>query len=219
MFIAELECTGFDLSSLRTGVMAGSPCPIDVMKRVVADMGLTEMTICYGMTETSPVATQSRPGDDLEHRVATVGTPLPHVEVKIVDPATGRTVPRGEPGEFCTRGYSVMLGYWEQPSATAEAIDAARWMHTGDLAVMNPDGYVNIVGRIKDVVIRGAEPPTASAFREFCTGRLAGYKIPRYVKVVDAFPLTVTGKVRKAEMRERSIRELGREAAAAVTTA
>jgi len=267
MFIAELaepEFGRFDLSSLRTGVMAGSPCPVEVMKRVVADMGMTEVTICYGMTETSPVATQSRRDDDLRRRVATVGTPLPHIEVKIVDPATGLTVPRGEPGEFCTRGYSVMLGYWDMPERTAEVIDAARWMHTGDLAVMDAAGYLNIVGRIKDVVIRGgeniypteieeflhthpgildvqvigvpddrygeevmawvipragAEPPTAETLRAFCTGRLASYKIPRYVKVVDSFPLTVTGKVRKTEMRERSIRELGLTAAAAVATA
>jgi fatty-acyl-CoA synthase len=267
MFVAELaepEFGRFDLSSLRTGVMAGSPCPVEVMKRVVADMGMAEVTICYGMTETSPVATQSRRDDDLQRRVSTVGTPLPHVEVKIVDPATGLTVPRGEAGEFCTRGYSVMLGYWDMPERTAEVIDAARWMHTGDLAVMTADGYVNIVGRIKDVVIRGGEnvypteveeflrthpgivdaqvigvpddrygeevmawvipragtePPTATTLRDFCAGRLAAYKIPRYVKVVDAFPLTVTGKVRKVEMREQSIRELGREGAAAVTTA
>jgi fatty-acyl-CoA synthase len=257
MFIAELaEPTfgDFDLSSLRTGVMAGSPCPVEVMKRVVAEMGMTEVTICYGMTETSPVATQSRREDDLERRVSTVGTPLPHVEVKIVDPATGLTVPRGEPGEFLTRGYSVMLGYWDMPERTAEAIDAGRWMHTGDLAVMDTAGYVSIVGRIKDVVIRGGEniypaeveeflhthpdiqdvqvigvpdehygeqvmawvipragavAPTAAALRDFCQGRIASYKIPRLVKVVDAFPLTVTGKIRKVEMREQSARELG----------
>ncbi len=256
MFIAELaepEFASFDLSSLRTGVMAGSPCPVEVMKRVVADMGVTEVTICYGMTETSPVATQSRREDDLHRRVTTVGTPLPHVEVKIIDPVDGLTVARGEPGELCTRGYSVMLGYWEMPAQTAEVIDAARWMHTGDLAVMDAAGYVTIVGRIKDVVIRGgenvypseveeflhthpgivdvqvigvpderygeqvmawivprpgAEVPTATTLREFCAGRLASYKIPRYVKVVDAFPLTVTGKVRKNAMREQSIREL-----------
>ena len=267
MFIAELAEPSFgsyDLSSLRTGVMAGSPCPVEVMKRVVADLGMTEVTICYGMTETSPVSTQSRPADDLDTRVSTVGTPLPHVEVKIVDPATGLTVPRGAPGEFCTRGYSVMLGYWDMPERTAEVIDAARWMHTGDLAVMNDSGYVNIVGRIKDVVIRGgeniyptevedflhthpdildvqvigvpdphygeqvmawliprpgAEPPTAVTLRDFCAGRLASYKIPRYVKVVDSFPLTVTGKIRKGEMRDRSVRELGLEYAAAARTA
>jgi fatty-acyl-CoA synthase len=267
MFIAELADPafgGFDLSSLRTGVMAGSPCPVEVMKRVVTDMGMAEVTICYGMTETSPVATQSRPEDGLDRRVSTVGTPLPHVEVKIVDPATGLTVPRGEAGEFCTRGYSVMLGYWELPEQTAEAIDEARWMHTGDLAVMDDDGYVNIVGRIKDLVIRGgeniypreieeflythpdvldvqvigvpddrygeevmawvimrdgAEPLTPDLLRTYCAGRLARYKIPRYVKVVDAFPLTVTGKIRKVEMREQSVRELGLEAAAATRTA
>jgi fatty-acyl-CoA synthase len=267
MFIAELAepaFGSFDLSSLRTGIMAGSPCPVEVMKRVIADMGMTEVTICYGMTETSPVATQSRPEDDLHRRVSTVGTPLPHVEVKIVDPATGLTVPRGEPGEFCTRGYSVMLGYWEMPERTAEAIDEARWMHTGDLAVMDTAGYVNIVGRIKDLVIRGgenvypteiegflhthpdildvqvigvpdarygeevmawvkqrdgAEPLTADSLREFCTGKLARYKIPRYLKVVDSFPLTVTGKIRKVEMREQSILELGLQEQAAVRTA
>jgi fatty-acyl-CoA synthase len=256
MFIAELADPAFatfDLSSLRTGVMAGSPCPVEVMKRVIAEMGMAEVTICYGMTETSPVATQSRVDDDVDRRVSTVGTPLPHVEVKIVDPATGLTAPRGEPGEFCTRGYSVMLGYWRQPEQTAEVIDAARWMHTGDLAVMDAAGYVSIVGRIKDLVIRGgeniypreveeflhthpdvldaqvigvpdgrygeevmawvtlrdgAEPLTAPALRAFCHGRLASYKIPRYLKIVDAFPMTVTGKVRKVEMRARSIEEL-----------
>jgi fatty-acyl-CoA synthase len=257
MFIAELadpEFGSFDLSSLRTGVMAGSPCPVEVMKRVIADMGMAEVTICYGMTETSPVATQSRPEDDLERRVSTVGTPLPHVEVKIVDSSTGLIVPRGVAGEFCTRGYSVMLGYWDMPERTAESIDSARWMHTGDLAVMDADGYASIVGRIKDLVIRGgeniypreieeflythpdivdvqvigvpdahygeevmawivlrdgAEPLTPESLREFCTGKLARYKIPRYVKLVDGFPLTVTGKIRKVEMREQSIVDLG----------
>jgi fatty-acyl-CoA synthase len=257
MFITELadpSFGGYDLSSLRTGVMAGSPCPVEVMKRVIADMGMTEITICYGMTEVSPVATQTRREDDLHRRVSTVGTPLPHVEVKIVDPATGLTLPRGEPGELCTRGYSVMLGYWDMPERTIEAIDEARWMHTGDLAVMDVDGYVAIVGRIKDLVIRGGEnvypteiedflhthpdildvqvigvpddrygeevmawviqhsgtePLTADSLREFCSGRLARYKIPRYLKVVEAFPLTVTGKVRKVEMREQSVLELG----------
>jgi fatty-acyl-CoA synthase len=257
MFIAELADPGFagyDLSSLRTGVMAGSPCPVEVMKRVITEMGMAEVTICYGMTETSPVSTQTRPDDDLERRVSTVGAVHPHLEVKVVDPATGLVVPRGTPGEFCTRGYSVMLGYWNMPDRTAEAIDAARWMHTGDLAVMDDEGYLSIVGRIKDMVIRGGEnvypreveeflythpdivdaqaigvpderygeelmvwvrlrdgapPLTAEALREFCTGKLAHYKIPRYVKVVDAFPMTVTGKVRKVEMREVSIEELG----------
>jgi fatty-acyl-CoA synthase len=257
MFIAELGEPSFatyDLSALRTGVMAGSPCPVEVMKRVIAEMGMTEVTICYGMTETSPVSTQTRPDDDLDRRVSTVGQVHPHIEVKVVDPVTGLTVPRGVPGEFCTRGYSVMLGYWNMPDRTAEAIDAARWMHTGDLAVMDDEGYLSIVGRIKDMVIRGGENVypreveeflyshpdvvdaqvigvpdarygeelvawvrmrpgatdlTAEALREFCSGKLAHYKIPRYVKIVDAFPMTVTGKIRKVEMREVSIAELG----------
>ena len=160
MFIAELGAPDFDsydLSSLRTGIMAGSPCPVEVMKQVVDRMGMTEVTICYGMTETSPVSTQTRADDTLDRRVSTVGRVHPHVEVKVVDPETGRTLPRGEPGELCTRGYSVMLGYWDEPEKTAEAIDAARWMHTGDLAVMDADGYVNITGRIKDMVVRGGE--------------------------------------------------------------
>jgi fatty-acyl-CoA synthase len=262
MFIAELADPAFpttDLSSLRTGVMAGSPCPMHVMKRVIADMGMAEVTICYGMTETSPVSTQTRPDDDLDRRVSTVGQVGPHLEVKIVDPATGLVVPRDTPGELCTRGYSVMLGYWEMPDRTAEVIDAARWMHTGDLATMDDAGYLNIVGRIKDMVIRGgeniypreieeflyshqdivdvqvigvpdarygeelmawvklrdgADPITAEQLREFCQGRLAHYKIPRYVKVVDAFPMTVTGKVRKVEMRATAIDELGLRAVA-----
>ena len=257
MFIAELGDPTFadhDLSSLRTGVMAGSPCPVEVMKRVIAEMGMTEVTICYGMTETSPVSTQTRADDDLERRVSTVGAVHPHLEVKIIDPATGLVVPRNTPGEFCTRGYSVMLGYWNMPDRTAESIDAARWMHTGDLAVMDDDGYLSIVGRIKDMVIRGGENVypreveeflythpdivdaqvigvpdvkygeelmvwirvrdgapaiTAESLREFCNGKLAHYKIPRYVKIVDAFPMTVTGKVRKVEMREVSVAELG----------
>jgi fatty-acyl-CoA synthase len=257
MFIAELADPGFagyDLSSLRTGVMAGSPCPVEVMKRVIAEMGMAEVTICYGMTETSPVSTQTRRDDDLERRVSTVGAVHPHLEVKVVDPATGLVVPRGTPGEFCTRGYSVMLGYWDMPERTAESIDAARWMHTGDLAVMDEAGYLSIVGRIKDMVIRGGEnvypreveeflythpdivdaqvigvpderygeelmvwvrlrdgapPLTPERLREFCAGKLAHFKIPRYVKIVDAFPMTVTGKVRKVEMREVSIDELG----------
>jgi fatty-acyl-CoA synthase len=257
MFIAELadpSFAGTDLSSLRTGVMAGSPCPVEVMKRVITEMGMTDVTICYGMTETSPVSTQTRPDDELERRVSTVGTVHPHVEVKIIDPASGRTLPVGEPGELCTRGYSVMLGYWEMPDRTAEAIDRARWMRTGDLAVMDADGYFSIVGRIKDMVIRGGEnvypreieeflythpdiedaqvigvpderygeelmawvrlregaaPLSAEALRQFCAGKLAHYKIPRYVRVVDGFPMTVTGKIRKVEMREVSITELG----------
>ncbi|SEO45885.1 AMP-binding protein [Trujillonella endophytica] len=267
MFIAELalpDLADYDLSSLRTGIMAGSPCPVEVMKRVVAEMGMTEVTICYGMTETSPVSTQTGADDDLDRRTSTVGRVHPHLEIKVVDPATGLTVPRGAPGELCTRGYSVMRGYWGDAEATAKTIDSARWMHTGDLAVMDAEGYVNIVGRIKDLVIRGgenvypreveeflythpdvvdaqvigvpderfgeelmawvrlregAEPLTAEALREFCAGRLAHFKVPRYVKVVDAFPMTVTGKVRKVEMREVSVRELGLEAAAAVRNA
>jgi fatty-acyl-CoA synthase len=264
MFIAELADPGFDgydLSSLRTGIMAGSPCPVEVMKQVVARMGMEEVTICYGMTETSPVSTQTEATDSLERRVSTVGRVHPHVEVKIVDPETGRTVPRGTPGELCTRGYSVMLGYWGQPERTAEVIDAARYMHTGDLAVMDDEGYVNITGRIKDMVIRGgenvypreieeflyshpdvldaqvigvpdarygeelmvwvqlrpgAEVLTAEALREFCSGKLAHYKIPRYVRVVEEFPMTVTGKVRKVQMREESVALLGLGQAAAV---
>ncbi|MEV6429592.1 AMP-binding protein [Nocardia sp. NPDC051463] len=236
-----------DLSSLRTGIMAGSPCPVEVMKRVIDRMGMREVCICYGMTETSPVSTQTRRDDSIERRTATVGRVGPHLEVKIVDPATGSTVPRGVPGELCTRGYSVMLGYWEQAEKTAEVIDAARWMHTGDIGVMDADGYLVITGRIKDMVIRGGEniypreveeflythpdimdaqvigvpdpkygeelmvwirmrtgaaPLDADAVRAFCTGRLAHFKIPRYVHIVDEFPMTVTGKVRKAEMRE-----------------
>ncbi|TWH44512.1 fatty-acyl-CoA synthase [Rhodococcus rhodochrous J38] len=253
MFIAELADPGFenyDLSSLRTGIMAGSPCPVEVMKQVIDRMGMSEVSICYGMTETSPVSTQTRSDDSIERRVSTVGRVGPHLEVKIVDPATGLTVPRGEPGELCTRGYSVMLGYWDQPDKTAEAIDAARWMHTGDIGVMDEDGYVSVTGRIKDMVIRGgeniypreieeflythpdildaqvvgvpdakygeelmawirmregAEPLDAESLRAFCTGKLAHYKIPRYVHVVDEFPMTVTGKVRKVEMRQQAI--------------
>ncbi len=264
MFIAMLGDPSFadhDLSSLRTGIMAGSPCPVEVMKRVISEMNMSEVAICYGMTETSPVSTQTRVDDDIERRVATVGRVLPHVEVKVIDPDTGQTRPRGEPGELCTRGYSVMLGYWEEPEKTAEAIDAAGWMHTGDLGVMDDDGYLNIVGRIKDLVIRGgenvypreveeflyahpaiadvqvvgvpdarygeelmawikikpgAEAPTAESIRAFCTGRLAHYKIPRYVHITDEFPMTVTGKVRKVEMRETAIDLLDLHAEAAV---
>jgi fatty-acyl-CoA synthase len=267
MFIAELndpDFESYDLSSLRTGIMAGSPCPVEVMKQVVDRMGMTEVTICYGMTETSPVSTQTRADDSLERRVSTVGRVHPHVEVKIIDPETGLTLPRGEPGELCTRGYSVMLGYWEEPEKTAEAIDRARWMHTGDLGVMDADGYVNITGRIKDMVIRGGEniypreieeflythpdildaqvigvpderygeelcawvtlrdgapQLTADALREFATGKLAHYKIPRYVLVVDSFPMTVTGKVRKVEMREKSVELLDLGEAAKVRNA
>ena len=257
MFIAmqnHPDFGSFDLSSLRTGLMAGSPCPIEVMKRCVTDMHMAEVGIAYGMTETSPVSTQTRFDDDLERRTSTIGRAHPHIEIKIVDPVTGETVPRGTPGEFCTRGYSVMLGYWEQPEKTAEAIDDDGWMHTGDLAVMRDDGYANIVGRIKDMVIRGGEnvypreieeflythpdiadvqvigvpdptygeevcawiklregaaPLDAAAVREFAEGKLAHFKIPRYVMVVDDFPMTVTGKIRKVEMREKSVAELG----------
>jgi fatty-acyl-CoA synthase len=264
MFIAELaepDFDSFDLSSLRTGIMAGSPCPVEVMKQVVDRMGMHEVSICYGMTETSPVSTQTRVDDSLERRVSTVGQVHPHVEVKIVDPESGLTAPRGVAGELCTRGYSVMLGYWEQPEKTAESIDAARWMHTGDLAVMDEEGYLNITGRIKDMVIRGGEniypreieeflyshpdildaqvigvpdekygeelmvwirlrqgvePITAESLREFCSGRLAHYKIPRYVHLVDEFPMTVTGKIRKVEMREVSVSLLGLGEAAGV---
>ncbi|MFB6441500.1 AMP-binding protein [Streptomyces sp. NPDC056411] len=257
MFIAELDhpdFAGYDLSSLRTGIMAGSPCPEEVMKRVVAEMHMAEVSICYGMTETSPVSTQTRRDDDLEHRTATVGRVLPHIEVKVVDPASGVTVPRGTPGELCTRGYSVMLGYWEEPERTAEVIDPARWMHTGDLAVMNDDGYVRIAGRIKDMIIRGGEnvypreieellyshpkiadvqvvgvpdekygeeiaacvilrnpedPLTRDELADYCRTRLAHYKVPRYLEVLDAFPMTVSGKVRKVELRERLAGQLG----------
>jgi fatty-acyl-CoA synthase len=262
MFIAELALPSFadyDLTSLRTGIMAGSPCPVEVMKQVVERMHMDEVSICYGMTETSPVSTQTRADDSIDRRVSTVGRVGPHLEVKIVDPETGRTVPRGQPGELCTRGYSVMLGYWEEPDKTAEAIDAARWMHTGDLGVMDDEGYVNITGRIKDMVIRGgeniypreveellythpdvldaqvigvpdekygeelmvwvrmrdgADPLTVDGVREFCTGQIARYKIPRYVHVTEEFPMTVTGKIRKIEMREKSIGLLGLEDAA-----
>ena len=257
MFIAELglpDFADYDLSTLRTGIMAGSPCPVEVMKRVVAEMNMTEVAICYGMTETSPVSTMTRPDDNLARRTETVGRVMPHLESKVVDPATGLVVPRGEPGELCTRGYSVMLGYWAQPEATADAIDAARWMHTGDLATMDPDGYLNIVGRIKDLVIRGGEnvypreveeflhthpdiadvqvigvpdakygeelmawivprpgttPMTVDNVRAFCAGKLTHYKVPRYVHIVDGFPMTVTGKVRKVQMREEAVDLLG----------
>ncbi|MDP9847062.1 AMP-binding protein [Streptosporangium lutulentum] len=267
MFIAELGLGGFgefDLSSLRTGIMAGSPCPVEIMKRVVTEMNMTEVAICYGMTETSPVSTMTRSDDSLARRTETVGTAMPHVEIKIVDPATGLTVRRGESGELCTRGYSVMLGYWNAADQTAEAVDAARWMHTGDLATMDADGYVNVVGRIKDMIIRGGEnvypreieeflyghpdiadvqvigvpderygeelmawivmrpgtrPLTAEAVREFCDGRLAHYKIPRYVHLVEGFPMTVTGKIRKVEMRESAVDVLGLRSAAEIRNA
>ncbi|MFJ3633269.1 AMP-binding protein [Streptomyces sp. NPDC090112] len=262
MFIAELAAAGFegyDLSSLRTGIMAGSPCPVEVMNEVIERMGMAEVSICYGMTETSPVSTQTRADDPVERRVSTVGRVGPHLEVKVVDPRSGRTVPRGSAGELCTRGYSVMLGYWGEPEKTAEAVDAEGWMHTGDLAVMDDEGYLSITGRIKDMVIRGGEnlypreieeflhghpdvldvqvigvpdpkygeelmawvrmregarPLTAQAVRAYCTGRLAHFKIPRYVHVVEEFPMTVTGKIRKVEMRAVAVRLLEEAAAA-----
>jgi fatty-acyl-CoA synthase len=255
MFIAELdhpEFKTFDLSSLRTGMMAGAPCPIEVMRRCIRDMHLSEMTIGYGMTETSPVSTQTARDDELERRVSTVGRVHPHVEVKIID-SEGRVVPCGTPGEFCTRGYSVMLGYWDDEARSREAIDAAGWMHTGDLATMDADGYCNIVGRIKDMVIRGGENVypreieeflyrhpkiqdvqvfgvpderfgeelcawiklrpgetlTADDVRDFCRDQIAHYKVPRHIRFVDEFPMTVTGKIQKFIMRERMTEELG----------
>ena len=266
MFIAELalpDFASYDLSSLRTGIMAGSPCPVEVMKRVVSEMHMEEVTIAYGMTETSPVSAQTRADEELERRVSTVGRVHPHVEVKVTDPETGRVLPRGTPGEMCTRGYSVMLGYWDDPERTAEVIDAARWMHTGDLAVMDDAGYLNIVGRIKDLVIRGGEniypreveeflyshpqiedvqvvgvpdekygeelcawirvrggaELTAEDIRAYCTGKIAHYKIPRYVRLTTEFPMTVTGKIQKYKMRETSISELGLQAASETRTA
>ena len=256
MFIAELghpRFREFDISSLRTGIMAGSPCPTEVMRRVVAEMHLKEITIAYGMTETSPVSFQSSTIDPLERRVSTVGRIHPHVEVKIVD-LEGRIVPRGTPGELLTRGYSVMQGYWGDPEKTVEAIDAAGWMHTGDLATIDAEGYCNIVGRIKDMVIRGGEniypreieeflyghpkvqdvqvfgvpdvkfgeelcawirlksgeSATAEEIRLYCRDQIAHYKVPRHIRFVDAYPMTVTGKVQKYLMREAMAKELGR---------
>jgi fatty-acyl-CoA synthase len=258
MFVAEwqlIEDGQFDVSALetvRTGIMAGSPCPAELMKQVIA-AGIDEMTICYGMTETSPVSTQTRTDDTFDRKVFTVGPVGPHIEIKIVDPSTGEIVPRGQSGEFATKGYSVMLGYWMQPDKTEESVIDG-WMMTGDLAVMDEDGFVQITGRIKDMVIRGGEniypreieeflythpdildaqvigvpdpkygeelcawirmkpgtqPVDAPAIRAFATGKLAHYKIPRYVEIVDEFPMTVTGKVRKIEMREKSAARLG----------
>ncbi|MDX3233570.1 AMP-binding protein [Streptomyces sp. ME19-01-6] len=248
------DFASYDLSSLRTGIMAGAVCPVEVMKRCVSDMHMSEVSIAYGMTETSPISCQTLIDDDLERRTTTIGRAAPHVEIKIVDPETGKTVPRGATGEFCTRGYSVMLGYWNDPEKTVEAVDPDGWMHTGDLAVMREDGYCNIVGRIKDMVIRGgeniypreieeflythpdiedvqvigvpdekygeelcawikmragAEPLHVQQVREFAAAELAHYKIPRYVMVVEEFPMTVTGKIRKAQMRKDSQRALG----------
>lgn len=258
MFIAELEHPNFDsydLSSLRTGIMAGSPCPVEVMKKVNSLMNMHEVEIAYGMTETSPVSTQTRHDAPLDKRVSTVGRVLPHTEIKIIDPETGQVVPIGVPGELCTRGYCVMLGYWNDEEKTRTSIDQARWMHTGDLATMDAEGYVNIVGRIKDMVIRGGENvypreieeflyahpkvsdvqvigvpdkkygeeimawvklkegerATADEIKAFCKDQIAHYKIPRYIRFTDDFPMTVTGKIRKVEMRKVSIAELGLE--------
>ena len=266
MFIAELAYPDFkqyDFSSLRTGLMAGSPCPVEVMKRVNTEMHMPEVEIAYGMTETSPVSTQTRINSPFEKRVSTVGLIGPHLEIKIVDPNNGHVVPIGQPGELCTRGYSVMLGYWNNPDATTTAIDDARWMHTGDLATMDEDGYMSIVGRIKDMIIRGGEnvypreieeflythpkisdvqviglpdakygeeimawvqlkpgaQATTEEIREFCRGKIAHYKIPRYVKFVEGFPMTVTGKIQKFLMRQTSIEELGLQASASIETA
>jgi len=255
MFIAELALPDFadyDLSSLRTGIMAGSPCPVEVMKRVINEMRMAEVTICYGMTETSPVSTQTRADDSLDRRTATVGRVHPHVEVKVIDPASGQLVPRGETGELCTRGYSVMRGYWNSPEQTAEVL-VNGWMHTGDLAVMDSEGYLAIVGRSKDMVIRGGEniyPREIEEFlyghpdiedvqvvgvpdakygeellaavrlrsgatlteedvRDYCRGRLAHYKVPRYVRFVSEYPMTVTGKIQKFKIRDAAVTELG----------
>ncbi len=266
MFIGVLDhprFAEFDTTSLRTGIMAGSPCPVEVMKRVQTVLHMNEVTICYGMTETSPVSTQSATDDPVDKRVSTVGRTHPHVEVKIIDPESGATLPRGMPGELCTRGYSVMLGYWNNPEATGKAIDAARFMHTGDLATMDAEGYVNIVGRIKDLIIRGGEnvypreveeylythpdvsdvqvigvpsekygeevmawvklkpgaQVTSAGLDAFCRGRISTFKVPRYWKFVDGFPMTVTGKIQKFKMRELSVSELGLQAAATAKTA
>ena len=256
MFIAELDLPDFakyNLKSLRTGIMAGAPCPIDTMRKVHSLMNMTEICVCYGMTETSPVSTESCTDDPLELRVTTVGTVHPHVEIKIIDPESGAIVPRGTAGELCTRGYSVMLGYWDNPEDTKAIIDETRWLHSGDIAVMDENGYVSIVGRIKDLIIRGGENispkeiedflivhegvsdvqvigvysekygeevmawikprpgynVSAESLHTYCKGRIATFKIPRYWKFVDAFPMTVTGKIRKIEMREISEKELG----------
>ncbi len=266
MFIAELEHPDFekfDLSSLRTGIMAGSPCPIEVMKKVQSLMNMSEVQVAYGMTETSPVSTQTKVGAPLQKQVSTVGQIHPHLEVKIIDEQTGQVVPIGEPGELCTRGYSVMLGYWNDDERTRESIDAARWMHTGDLATMDEEGYINIVGRIKDMIIRGGEniypreieeflythpkisdvqvigipdakygeivmawvklkegeQSTAEELQEFCTGKIAHFKVPAHFKFTQDFPMTVTGKIRKVEMRHISTKELNLEATANIETA
>ena len=266
MFIAQLEHASYpsrNLSSLRTGVMAGSPCPIELMKRVTGEMGARELTIAYGLTEFSPVITQTRTDDPIERRVETVGRPLPGVEVKIVDPASGSTLPAGQQGELCARGHGVMLGYYKLPEATAKAIDPDGWLHTGDLSVQTPDGYYRITGRIKDMIIRGGEnvypreveeflysypkieevqvigvpdvnygeeigawiklkagqEATAEEIREFCRARIAHFKVPRHIKFVTTFPMTVTGKIQKFKMRELMIEELGLHTAAQIKTA
>lgn len=266
MFIAELNHPDFskhDLSSLRTGIMAGAPCPIEVMKKVIDLMGVREITIAYGMTETSPVSLQTSADDPVDKRVTTVGRAIPHVEIKIIDPAAGQTVPYGVAGEICVRGYLVMLGYWNDMEATQEVIDQARWMHTGDIGVMRPDGYVNIVGRLKDMIIRGGEniypreieellythpeisdaqvigvpsekygeevmawiklkgnaKVTEEQIREFCRDRISYYRIPKYIKFVDEFPMTVTGKIQKFKMKEMAVKELGLERAKEIKTA
>jgi fatty-acyl-CoA synthase len=258
MFIAELglpDFADYQLDSLRTGIMAGSPCPVEVMRKVIERMHMPGVSICYGMTETSPVSCQTRTDDSLERRVGTVGRVGPHLEIKVVDPVTGETVPRGVAGEFCTRGYSVMAGYWNDPERTAEVVDSNGWMHTGDLAVLDGCGYAQITGRIKDIVVRGGEnispreieeflythpdildghvigvpdekygeelmavvrlrdeakPLTVEGLREYCAGRIARFKIPRYLWIVDEFPMTVTGKVRKVEMRQLAVEHLRR---------
>ncbi len=256
MFIAELaepDFESFDLSTLRTGIMAGSPCPTEVMKQCIERMNLDEVTIAYGMTETSPVSTQTHTDDPIDKRVGSVGRVHPHVEIKIIDPETGETVPRGIDGEFCTRGYSVMAGYWNDTERTEEVIDTSGWMHTGDLATMDDEGYVNIVGRIKDMVIRGGENVypreieeflythpqirevqvvgvpdarygeevmawiqteggtelSADDVRDFCAGKIAHYKIPRYVETIEEYPMTVTGKIQKNKLREMAVEHLG----------
>jgi fatty-acyl-CoA synthase len=266
MFIAELGHPSFkdhDLGALRTGIMAGSPCPVEVMKQVNSEMGIEQISIAFGQTETSPVSTFVRVDDTLEHRCETVGQVMPHTEIKVIDPSSGQIVSRGEPGEFCARGYLVMRGYWNDPERTAESIDSGGWMHSGDLATIDDGGYVRIVGRIKDMVIRGGEniyPREIEEFlythpriadvqvigvpdhrygeelmawvvlrpgeslteedvRDYCRGRIAHFKIPRYVKVVDSFPMTVTGKVQKFKMRDAAVEELGLADAAAIVTA
>jgi len=266
MFIAELNHPDFskhDLSSLRTGIMAGAPCPIEVMKKVIDLMGIKEITIAYGMTETSPVSLQTSVEDPVDKRVTTVGRAIPHIEIKIIDPSTGQTVPHGVAGEICVRGYLVMLGYWDNLEATREVIDQARWMHTGDIGVMQPDGYINIVGRLKDMIIRGGEniypreieellhthPEISDAqvigvpsekygeevmawiklkenakvteedVTEFCRDKISYYKIPRYIKFVDEFPMTLTGKIQKFKIKEMAVKELGLERAKEIKTA